>query len=602
MADDGGLMAPAARPANLLRLLPSLPILEWGRRYDRDTLVSDLVAAIIVTMMLIPQSLAYALLAGLPPEIGLYASVAPLLLYAVFGTSRVLAVGPVAVVSLMTAAAIGEHAVAGSPQYWAVAITLAFLSGVMLLIMGVLRLGFLANFLSHPVISGFISASGLLIAASQLKTLMGVKAEGHNVIDLAQALISQLPNIHVLTLVVGVLATAFLFWVRKGLKPLLIRVGLNARLADVLAKAGPVAAIAVTALLAWILDWKGQGLRLVGGVPQGLPPLTLPVWDLALWQSLAMPALLISVVGFVESVSVGQTLAAKRRQRIEPNQELVALGASNLSAAFTGGFPVTGGFARSVVNFDAGAQTPAAGVYTALGITLASLFLTPALYFLPQATLSATIIVAVLSLVDLGMLKRTWAYSRTDFLAALATLLMTLVQGVEVGLVVGVAVSLVLFLYRTSRPHIAEVGQVPGTEHFRNVLRHHVATSPRLVSLRVDESLYFANARALEDRINDLVAERPALKHVVLQCSAINDIDASALESLEAIDHRLRDAGLRLHLSEVKGPVMDRLQATEFVARLSGKIYLSHYQAIAQLSPEILTSSTAQRQVNQGGA
>ncbi len=595
-------MAPAARPANLLRLLPSLPILEWGRRYDRDTLVSDLVAAIIVTMMLIPQSLAYALLAGLPPEIGLYASVAPLLLYAVFGTSRVLAVGPVAVVSLMTAAAIGEHAVAGSPQYWAVAITLAFLSGVMLLIMGVLRLGFLANFLSHPVISGFISASGLLIAASQLKTLMGVKAEGHNVIDLAQALISQLPNIHVLTLVVGVLATAFLFWVRKGLKPLLIRVGLNARLADVLAKAGPVAAIAVTALLAWILDWKGQGLRLVGSVPQGLPPLTLPLWDLALWQSLAMPALLISVVGFVESVSVGQTLAAKRRQRIEPNQELVALGASNLSAAFTGGFPVTGGFARSVVNFDAGAQTPAAGVYTALGITLASLFLTPALYFLPQATLSATIIVAVLSLVDLGMLKRTWAYSRTDFLAALATLLMTLVQGVEVGLVVGVAVSLVLFLYRTSRPHIAEVGQVPGTEHFRNVLRHHVATSPRLVSLRVDESLYFANARALEDRINDLVAERPALKHVVLQCSAINDIDASALESLEAIDHRLRDAGLRLHLSEVKGPVMDRLQATEFVARLSGKIYLSHYQAIAQLSPEILTSSTAQRQVNQGGA
>ncbi len=594
-------MAPAARRANLLRLLPSLPILDWGRRYNRDTLVSDVVAAIIVTMMLIPQSLAYALLAGLPPEVGLYASVAPLLLYAVFGTSRVLAVGPVAVVSLMTAAAIGEHAVAGSPQYWAVAITLAFLSGVMLLIMGVLRLGFLANFLSHPVISGFISASGLLIAASQLKTLMGVKAEGHNFIDLAQALISQLPHIHVLTLVVGVLATAFLFWVRKGLKPLLIRMGFNARLADVLAKAGPVAAIAVTALLAWVLDWKGQGLKVVGGVPQGLPPLTLPVWDPALWQSLAMPALLISVVGFVESVSVGQTLAAKRRQRIEPDQELVALGASNLSAAFTGGFPVTGGFARSVVNFDAGAQTPAAGVYTALGITLASLFLTPALYFLPQATLSATIIVAVLSLVDLGMLKRTWAYSRTDFIAVLTTLLATLAQGVEVGLVVGVAVSLLLFLYRTSRPHIAEVGLVPGTEHFRNILRHEVAVSPQLVSLRVDESLYFANARALEDRINDLVAERPQLKHVVLQCSAINDVDASALESLEAVDHRLRDAGIVLHLSEVKGPVMDRLQSTEFVARLSGKIYLSHYQAIAQLSPEILTASENQWQANQGG-
>lgn len=584
-------MEPAARPSHLLRLLPTLPILAWGRTYDRGTLVSDLVAALIVTIMLIPQSLAYALLAGLPPEVGLYASVAPLLLYAVFGTSRVLAVGPVAVVSLMTAAAIGEHAVVGSHHYWAVAITLAFLSGVMLLIMGVLRLGFLANFLSHPVISGFISASGLLIAASQLKTLMGVKAEGHNFIDLAQALISQLPHIHGLTLVVGGSATAFLFWVRKGLKPLLIRLGLNARLADVVAKAGPVAAIAVTTLLAWALDWKEQGLKVVGSVPQGLPPLTMPIWDFALWQSLAVPALLISVVGFVESVSVGQTLAAKRRQRIEPDQELVALGASNLSAALTGGFPVTGGFARSVVNFDAGAQTPAAGVYTAVGITLASLLLTPALYFLPQATLAATIIVAVLSLVDLGILKRTWTYSPADFMAVLATLLVTLAQGVEAGLVSGVAVSLTLFLFRTSRPHIAEVGLVKGTEHFRNVLRYDVATSPILVSLRVDESLYFANARALEDRINDLVAERPQIRHVVLQCSAINAIDASALESLESIDQRLRDANLKLHLSEVKGPVMDRLQATDFHKNLTGKVFLSHYQAISQLAPEILKAA-----------
>ena len=575
-----------ASPSRLAGWLPSLPVLDWGRRYDRSTLVSDLVAALIVTIMLIPQSLAYALLAGLPPEVGLYASVAPLLLYAVFGTSRVLAVGPVAVVSLMTAAAIGQHAAVGSASYWAVAITLAFLSGGMLLLMGLLRLGFLANFLSHPVISGFISASGLLIAASQLKTLMGVKAEGHNFIELVHALIVQAPNTHWLTLAVGVLATAFLFWVRKGLKPLLVKLGLTARLADALAKAGPVAAIVVTAVLAWALDWKGQGMKIVGTVPQGLPPLTLPLWDLALWQALAVPALLISVVGFVESVSVGQTLAAKRRQRIEPDQELVALGASNLSAAFTGGFPVTGGFARSVVNFDAGAQTPAAGVYTAIGITLASLFLTPALYYLPQATLAATIIVAVLSLVDLGILKRTWAYSRTDFVAVLSTLLMTLAQGVEVGLVVGVAVSLGLFLYRTSRPHMAEVGLVPGTEHFRNVLRHQVGTSPRLVSLRVDESLYFANARALEDWVNDVVAEHPQARHIVLQCSAVNDIDASALESLEAIDRRLRDAGMAFHLSEVKGPVMDRLQGTHFLQALSGRVFLSHYQAVQALATE----------------
>ena len=563
-------------------------MLDWGRSYNKQSFSNDLVAAVIVTVMLIPQSLAYALLAGLPPEVGLYASVAPLLLYALLGSSRVLAVGPVAVVSLMTAAAVAEHAASGTHAYWQVAMTLAFLSGGMLLLMGLLRLGFLANFLSHPVISGFISASGLLIAASQLKTLMGVKAEGNHFVDLLSALAQQISHTHVLTLVVGVAATAFLFWVRKGLKPLLIRWGLKARTADLTAKAGPVATIALTTVLAWSLDWQNQGMKLVGTVPQGLPPLTAPLWDLALWRELLVPALLISVVGFVESVSVGQTLAAKRRQRIEPDQELVALGAANLSSAFTGGFPVTGGFARSVVNFDAGAVTPAAGVYTAVGITLASLFLTPALYYLPQATLAATIIVAVLSLVDLSIFKQTWVFSKADFVAVSATLLATLLVGVEQGLVTGVAVSLALFLWRASRPHIATVGLVAGTEHFRNVLRHDVQVSPRLLCLRVDASMFFANARGIEDRVNAEVATRPSLKHVLLQCSAVNDIDASALESLQAIAQRLKDAGIALHLSEVKGPVMDKLHRSDLLTHLSGQVFLTNYQAIQALTPEVI--------------
>ncbi len=541
--------------------------------------------------MLIPQGLAYALLAGLPPEAGLYASVAPLLLYALFGTSRVLAVGPVAVVSLMTAAAISEQGALSSASPWAIAITLAFLSGALLLLMGLLKLGFLANFLSHSVISGFISASGLLIAASQLKTILGVRADGQHFFDILSALALQMSQTHLLTLSIGVSTIIFLFWVRKGLKPLLQRAGLGPRLADSLAKAGPVAAIAVTLTLTWWLEWQTQGVKIVGAVPQGLPPLTLPLWDLSLLKQLALPALLISIVGFAESVSVGQTLAAKRRQRIEPNQELIALGASNLSASLSGGFPVTGGFARSVVNFDAGAQTPAAGIYTAVGIALASLFLTPALYFLPQATLSATIIVAVLSLVDLTIFKRTWKYSKADFAAALSTFLVTLALGVELGLVTGVTVSLSLFLYRTSRPHIAEVGLVPGTEHFRNVRRHSVLVDPTLVSLRVDESLYFANSKALEDQINQAMATMPTLQNVVLLCSAINDIDASALESLELIESRLLSAGIALHLSEVKGPVMDRLKHTHFLHQLSGQVFLTHYQAIQALSPN-LTSQT----------
>jgi len=587
-AGNGGLIPQTGR---WRQWLPALPILEWGRRYNRETLACDLVAALIVTIMLIPQSLAYALLAGLPPEVGLYASVAPLVLYAIFGSSRVLAVGPVAVVSLMTAAAIGQFAGAGSPAYWAAAITLAFLSGLMLFAMGLLRLGFLANFLSHSVVSGFISASALIITASQLKTLMGVKADGNNLLQLLQALLRQVPNIHGVTLAMGAVATLFLFWVRKGLKPLLVRSGMPAGMADMSAKAGPVAAIAVTTALTWAFGWHAQGVKIVGTIPQGLPPLTMPVWDIALWRELAIPALLISVVGFVESVSVGQTLAARRRQRLLPNQELVALGTSNMAAAFTGGFPVTGGFARSVVNFDAGAQTPAAGIFTAAGITLASLLLTPALYYLPQATLAATIVVAVLSLVDIDILKRTWAYSKADFAAVAATLLATLALGVEQGLVAGVGVSLALYLLRTSRPHIAIVGLVPGTESFRNVLRHRVLVSPHLVSLRVDESLYFANARALEDRVNDAVAAHPGLRHLVLQCSAINAVDASALESLEAIAQRLREAGIALHLSEVKGPVMDRLQATAFMRELTGKVYLTHYQAIAELTPELLAAA-----------
>jgi sulfate permease, SulP family len=563
---------------------PDLPVRHWARQYDRDTLLRDALAAAIVTLMLIPQSLAYAQLAGLPPEVGLYASVAPLVIYALLGTSRVLAVGPVAVVSLMTAAAVSEHAAAGNGHYIAVAITLAFLSGLILLAMGLLRLGFLANFLSHPVIAGFITASGILIAASQLKTLLGVSAGGHTLIEMVSALWAQRSAVNGLTLGIGVASLAFLFWVRRGLQPLLRRLGVAPRAAELGAKAGPVVAIVAATVFAWAIDAGTHGVKLVGAVPQGLPPLTQPLWDVALLQSLLVPALLISVVGFVESVSVGQTLAAKRRQRIEPDQELVALGGSNLGAAFTWGFPVTGGFARSVVNFDAGAQTPAAGVYTAAGILLASLLLTPALFYLPQATLAATIVVAVLSLVDFGILRRTWVYAKADFIAVLATLLVTLAAGVESGLVAGVGLSLVLHLWRTSQPHIAEVGQVPGTEHYRNVLRHQVITQPDVLALRMDESLYFANARALEDRINAAVAARPALRHVVLQCSAINDIDASALDSLEAINERLRDAGLQLHLSEVKGPVMDKLQRSDFLQRLSGRVFLTHHQAAQALA------------------
>ncbi|MEN8934522.1 SulP family inorganic anion transporter [Planktotalea arctica] len=560
-----------------------LPILTWGRAYNKSALSNDLMAAFIVTIMLIPQSLAYALLAGLPPEAGLYASIVPIMLYAVFGTSRALAVGPVAVVSLMTAAALSNIVEQGTMGYAVAALSLAGLSGIILLAMGLLRLGFVANFLSHPVIAGFITASGIIIAASQLKHILGIDAQGHNLLDLVISLVKHLPEINWITTVIGIIATGFLFWVRKGLKPLLKRLGLGPTLIGIAVKAGPVAVVVLTTLAVWLFGLADQGVKIVGAVPQSLPPLTLPSFSPALLNQLLLPAILISLIGFVESISVAQTLAAKKRQRIDPDQELIGLGAANIGASLTGGFPVTGGFSRSVVNFDAGAETPAAGAFTAIGLAIAALALTPLIFFLPKATLAATIIVAVLSLVDFSILKRSWDYSKADFAAVSATILLTLALGVEAGVSAGVALSILLHLYKSSRPHIAEVGQVPGTEHFRNVLRHDVITDPNVVTLRVDESLYFANARYLEDKIHNRVAHDKAIRHVILQCSAINEIDLSALESLEMINERLREMNVKLHLSEVKGPVMDRLKQAHFLAEMTGRVFLSQYDAVKAL-------------------
>ncbi|EAQ99120.1 SulP family inorganic anion transporter [Congregibacter litoralis] len=565
-----------------------LPPLDWLASYNREALASDSLAAVIVTIMLIPQSLAYALLAGLPAEMGLYASILPLLAYALFGSSRTLSVGPVAVVSLMTATAVGKIAATGSLGYASAAIAMALLSGMMLIGMGFLRFGYLANLLSHPVVSGFITASGIIIALSQLRHIFGIDAHGETLPTLLSTLFAHLPQFNTVTTITGLAALVFLFWVRSGLAPLLRSFGLSAGAASMLAKAGPVIVIIATTLASVIFAYEDLGVALVGVVPQGLPAFSLPAMDFELWSELAVSALLISVIGFVESVSVGKTLAAKRRQRIDANQELVALGAANVASAVSGGFPVTGGFSRSVVNFDAGAQTQLASVLTAVGIAAAALLLTPVLYFLPKATLAATIIVAVTSLIDFGLIKVAWNYSKSDFTAVMVTIVSTLFLGVELGVLAGIVASISLHLHKTSQPHIAIVGEVPGTEHFRNVNRHDVITHPSIVSLRIDESLYFANAGYMESAIYAVIAEHDAdLKHIVLQCTAVNAIDLSALEALEAVTLRLKEQGIMLHLSEVKGPVMDALERTDFLEHLSGQVFLTQHQACEALKPAV---------------
>ena len=559
------------------------PILDWLQDYTTETFVRDALAAVIVTLMLVPQALAYAMLAGLPAEVGLYASMIPLVVYALFGTSATLAVGPVAVASLMTASALGGVAKGGSPEYVGAALVLATLSGLVLFGMGLLRLGFLANFLSHPVISGFVTASGILIAASQAGKILGIDSGGSNLPEMARDMWQTLGAINPLTLVVGLGVLVFLYVCRHYLKRFLMGIGFSEKVSDLVTKAAPVTSVIITTVAAWFFNLGTSGVALVGKVPAGLPSVGLPPLDPSLWATLVPAAILISLVGFVESVSVAQTLAAKRRQRIDPNSELIALGLANVGAGVGGGAPVSGGFSRSVVNFEAGAQTPIAGALTAVGITFATLTLTGFLAFLPEATLAAIIIIAVGTLIDFPAVRRTLAYSKADAAAMIATIVLTLAHGVESGILVGVLASLGLHLYRTSQPHSAVVGRIPGTEHFRNVKRFDVETDEEILILRVDESLYFANARYLEDTILELSSENPDVYDFVLACQAVNEIDASALESLEAINRRLQEAGIRLHLAEVKGPVMDRLSKTHFCHELTGQIFLSTYEAWSTL-------------------
>ena len=561
----------------------TLPALGWLRSYSRGSLINDGLAAIIVTIMLIPQSLAYALLAGLPAEMGLYASILPLIAYALFGSSRTLSVGPVAVASLMTASAVGAVAAQGVVDYASAATLLALLGGLMLIAMGLLKFGFVSHFLSQPVVSGFITASAIIIALGQLGPLLGLALKGATLPSLGHDLSMQLREAHSLTIAVGSVSMAFLPLARYRLGSWLGALGLRERPAEVIVRSAPVLVMAVLIPLSAAMNFESAGVPLVGQIPSGLPAFSAPNISWLLIQELALPAFLIALIGFIESVSVGKTLGAKRRQRIDPDQELIGLGAANTAAAISGGFPVTGGFSRSVVNFDAGAETQMASVLAALGIALAAVLLTPMLYFLPKAVLAATIVVAVISLIDFTTITLARRYRAADFWAVVITITVTLLAGVEMGVLAGVGASVGLHLYHTSRPHFAVVGQVPESEHYRNVERHDVMTDPHILSMRIDESLYFANAAYLEDMVFAQAALREDLLHVILMCPAVNAIDLSALEALEEINTRLKESNISLHLSEVKGPVMDALQRSDFLTHLSGKIFLSHHSAVMAL-------------------
>ncbi len=562
------------------------PILNWGLHYQREYLLGDVTAGIIVASLLIPQGMAYAMLAGLPPQVGLYASILPQFIYPFLGTSRMLSVAPVAVDSLMVAAAVSVLAKENTPEYLGLALTLAFLVGILEILMGIFRLGFLVNFLSQSVISGFISAAAILIGFSQIKHLFGLKIpQTESFLQLLNYLLEKLGNTNWTTLALGIASLGVLVYFNKKLGRQLKKIGVSESAIIPITKSAPLIVVIASSLAVWLFQLdKIAGVKVVGEIPQGLPGLSFPIFNLQTFESLLPTALAISFVGFMEAFAVGTFLASKKRQKLDANQEFIALGAANVGAAFTGGYPVTGGLSRSVVNFSAGANTGLASIITALTIALTVMFLTPLFYFLPQTSLAAVILVAVANLLDFATLKRLWGYDKADAIAWCAAFVAVLLTSVEKGIIIGAVISLALHLWRTSKPHIAVVGRVGETEHFRNVLRHPVKTCPHVLAIRVDESLYFVNAKYLQNYVLKTVANNSQVKHLVLVCSAVNQIDGSALETLQSLIADLKAMGVEFYLSEVKGPVLDKLEKVGFVEVLgSDRIFLSTDRAMRYL-------------------
>jgi SulP family sulfate permease len=545
-------------------------MLLWLKNYRLQLLAGDLSAGVIVVLMMVPQGMAYAVVAGLPAVIGLYASVLPALAYALFGSSKVQSVGPMAITSLMTATSLAALAPSGTELYVAMAAQMALIAGVVLLLCGLLRLGFLAHFLSRPVLSGFTTGAALVIGASQLKALLGGSFTQLNVPGAS----------------IGLLALLALWLGRERLAPLLGKLGLSASRANLLSKLLPVAVLGVATLTVWQLDLAKAGVVVLGPITQGLPSFGVHLLGLEQMHKLLAPSLLIGFIIFLSGQSASVALAQKRGERINNNQELLGLGAANVASAFSGGFPVTGSISRSAVNYAAGANTPMASVITAGLMALLLCIPTGWLAPLPMPALAASIIIAVLGMLDFDTPRQAWRFDRSDAVAWLATLLGVLVAGVQSGVILGVAISLGSLIWRASRPHIAVLGRIAGSEHFRNIKRHHVQTHPKIVMLRIDSGMFFGNAELINDRV--LESLHAETEHVVLVLSAVNLIDTSALYSLAELNRNLLSRAIKLHLAEVKGPLMDRLQRSDLLLKpLSGQVFLSAAVALDSLNAQL---------------
>ena len=566
----------------------TIPLLQKMKGYTGAHFVSDVVAGCITAFIAVPQTMAYAQLAGLPAQYGLYSSLLPLLCYALLGSSRTLVVGPAALISLMVASAIAKQAPETPQAYLQVSVNLALLTGLILTLLSALRMGNFANFISRPVITGFTSASALVIAVSQLHLILGIHTPGG--MAFTQTL-KYLP-VHLAQINLTVLSLSgmafVLLWSGKYFLPVIAqKCHFPAPLSLAASKSAPIIVVIIGTVVVSIFSLNTkQEVSVLGSIPATLPSFNWTLININLWEVLALPAFSIALICFLTSIATGSTLASKNHERVNANQELLALGATNIGAAFMGGLSLAGSVSRSMVNFASGAVSQIANVVSAIVILITVLFLTPYFYYLPQAVLGAIVVMSVLPMIELKNIRQCWRFNRADAISLLVTFVATLLLGVEWGIWAGIGCSLVLFIQRSSQPHIAEVGRADNG-HFRNITRLNVETLPNAVFLRIDESLYFANVKHVEDHIMNRCNEDRELEHVVLLFSSVSSIDETALESIKRMIVNLRESGITLHLSDVKGMIRDQLKLTDILDVLApGKLFYTADEAMRFLQSD----------------
>jgi len=569
--------------SKLSQFAPFLPIIGWLKNYSRQDLNSDLFAGIITAILLVPQGIAYAIIAGLPPQLGLYASILPPVIYALLGTSRTLSVGPVSIAAIMIADALTTPEVSALGNVVQSALILSAESGLILLLMALLRMGRLVNFISHPVLAGFTSGAALLIIGGQIPQLAGLKPPSCAINIACYTALVQ--DVNPVSLLIGVSSLVLLIIFGKPITLALKQAGVNLTLITAISKFGPLLTVILSSLAVGYFNLTEQhGIQVIGKLPTGFPEPSLDFVNVKKFRLLLPYAAFIALIAYVESVAIAKVTANLRGEKINPNQELIALGVANLAASVSGGMPVAGGFSRTMVNFSAGARTQMAMLIAAGILGLAVSLFSQWFANIPKAALAAIILVAIFRLVRIRHIFYTWQYDRGDGLAEVATLLGVLALGIEEGIMLGIVLTVASQLNKSSHPHIAVVGRIPETEHYRNIKRHSVETWHHLLLVRIDENITFANINFIEDYLADELRRQPDTKHIVLILTSVSDIDSTALEALENLSHALQASAITLNIAEAKGPVQDKLEKTDFLDQLKpGKVFFRTEDAVKAL-------------------